>query len=191
MKKIGLFFGSFNPIHIGHLIIANYMAHYTDLAEVWLVVSPHNPLKKKDNLLNMYDRLEMVNLALEDAGQIRSTDIEFRLPQPSYTIDTLIHLQERYPDYTFVLIMGADNLLTLNKWKNYEIILRDFAIYVYPRPHCDINSWMNHPKITITSTPLMEISSTFIRKAIKDGKNVQYFLPDKVLQFIDKKGVYL
>jgi len=191
MKKIGLFFGSFNPIHIGHLIIANYMAHYTDLSEVWFVVSPHNPLKKKDNLLNMYDRLEMVNLALEDASQIRSTDIEFRLSQPSYTIDTLMHIQERYPDDHFVLIMGADNLLTLNKWKNYEVILRDFAIYVYPRPGCDISSWMKHPKITITDTPLMELSSTFIRNAIKDGKNVQYFLPDKVFQFIDKKGVYL
>jgi len=191
MAKIGLFFGSFNPIHIGHLIIANYMANHTDLKEVWFMVSPHNPLKKKDSLINMYDRLEMVNLAIEEASNIRSSNFEFHLPQPSYTIDTLIHLHERYPEKEFVLIMGSDNLNSLNKWKNYEIILRAFGIYVYPRPHCDINSWMNHPKITITSTPLMEISSTFIRKAIKDGKNVQYFLPDKVLQFIDKKGVYL
>lgn len=191
MQKIGLFFGSFNPIHIGHLIIANYMANYTDLSEVWLVVSPHNPLKKKDTLLNMYDRLEMVNLALEDAEHIRSNDLEFRLPQPSYTIDTLVHFKERYPDKDFVLIMGSDNLLTLEKWKNYEIILRDFSIYVYPRPHYDVAQWQEHPKITITRTPLMEISSTFIRNAVKEGKNVQYFLPEKVLAFIDKKGVYL
>ncbi|WP_134089583.1 nicotinate (nicotinamide) nucleotide adenylyltransferase [Olivibacter sp. XZL3] len=191
MQKIGLFFGSFNPVHIGHLIIANYMANYTDLSEVWLVVSPHNPFKKKDSLLNMYDRLEMVNLALEDAERIKANDIEFRLPQPSYTIDTLIHLKERHPTKDFVLIMGSDNLLTLKKWKNYEIILRDFSIYVYPRPNYGADEWMAHPRITFTETPLMEISSTFIRKAIKEHKNVQYFLPDKVLDFIDKKGVYL
>lgn len=191
MQKIGLFFGSFNPIHTGHLIIANYMANHTDLSEVWLVVSPHNPLKKKDSLLNMYDRLEMVNLALEDADNIRSNDIEFRLPKPSYTIDTLIHLQERYPNRNFVLIMGSDNLVTLKKWKNYEIILRDFEIYVYPRPGFDSTEWNSHPKITITDTPLMEISSTFIRNAIKKQKNVRYFLPNKVLDFIEKKGIYL
>ncbi|MEH6304928.1 nicotinate (nicotinamide) nucleotide adenylyltransferase [Olivibacter sp. CPCC 100613] len=191
MQKIGLFFGSFNPIHVGHLIIANYMANYTDLTEVWFVVSPHNPLKKKDGLLNMYDRLEMVNLAIDKADCIRASDIEFRLPQPSYTIDTLIHLRERYPTKDFVLIMGSDNLATLKKWKNYEIILRDFFIYVYPRPGYDVTEWTNHPRVTFTETPLMEISSTFIRKAIKDHKNVQYFLPDKVLDFIDKKGVYL
>lgn len=191
MQKIGLFFGSFNPIHTGHLIIANYMANHTDLSEVWLVVSPHNPLKKKDSLLNMYDRLEMVNLALEDADNIRANDIEFRLPKPSYTIDTLIHLQERFPNRNFVLIMGSDNLVTLKKWKNYEIILRDFEIYVYPRPGFDSSEWSNHSKITITDTPLMEISSTFIRNAVKERKNVRYFLPNKVLDFIEKKGIYL
>lgn len=167
------------------------MANHTDLSEVWLIVSPHNPLKKKDSLLNMYDRLEMVNLALEEAENIRSNDIEFRLPQPSYTIDTLTHLQERYPDKEFVLIMGSDNLLTLKKWKNYEIILRDFSIYVYPRPLYDAAEWADHPAITLTHTPLMEISSTFIRRAVKAHKNVRYFLPAKVLDFIDKKGLYL
>ncbi|QNL51313.1 nicotinate-nucleotide adenylyltransferase [Olivibacter sp. SDN3] len=191
MQKIGLFFGSFNPIHTGHLIIANYMANHTDLSEVWLIVSPHNPLKKKDSLLNMYDRLEMVNLALEEAENIRPNDIEFRLPQPSYTIDTLIHLQDKYPSKEFVLIMGSDNLLTLKKWKNYEIILRDFSIYVYPRPLYDALEWADHPSVTLTRTPLMEISSTFIRQAIKARKNVRYFLPNKVLDFIDKKGLYL
>ncbi|MCL4638786.1 MULTISPECIES: nicotinate (nicotinamide) nucleotide adenylyltransferase [Olivibacter] len=191
MQKIGLFFGSFNPIHIGHLIIANYMANYTDLSEVWLVVSPHNPLKRKDSLLNMYDRLEMVNLAIDNTDRIRASDIEFRLTQPSYTIDTLVHLKERYPTKDFVLIMGSDNLVTLKKWKNYEIILRDFFVYVYPRPGYDAGEWAEHPRITFTETPLMEISSTFIRNAIKDHKSVKYFLPDKVLDFIDKKGVYL
>jgi len=191
MQKVGLFFGSFNPIHTGHLIIANYMANYTDLSEVWLVVSPHNPLKKKDSLLNKYNRLEMVSLALEEATNIRASDIEFGLPQPSYTIDTLIHLRERYPNIEFVLIMGSDNLLTLKKWKNYEIILRDFSIYVYPRPNNEITEWSTHPKVIITKTPLMEISSTFIRNALKEGKDVRYFLPEKVLAFIDKTGVYL
>src|SRR5690606_13024582 len=191
MQKIGLFFGSFNPIHIGHLIIANYMANYTDLSEMWLVVSPHNPLKRKDSLLNMYDRLEMVNLAIDNTDRIRASDIEFRLTQPSYTIDTLVHLKERYPTKDFVLIMGSDNLVTLKKWKNYEIILRDFFVYVYPRPGYDVGEWAEHPRITFTETPLMEISSTFIRNAIKDHKSVKYFLPDKVLDFIDKKGVYL
>lgn len=190
MSKVGLFFGSFNPIHIGHLIIANYMANHADLTEVWLMVSPHNPLKKKDTLINMYDRLEMVNLALEGAENIRSSDFEFRLEVPSYTIDTLTHLHERYPEKEFVLIMGSDNLHTLKKWKNYEILLRDYQIYVYPRPGFDKHEFGEHPSITITDTPLMEISSTFLRKSIKGKKNVKYFLPDAVLDFIDKKGLY-
>lgn len=190
MSKTGLFFGSFNPVHIGHLIIANYMANHTDLKEVWMMVSPHNPLKKKAGLANMYDRLEMVNIALEDADNIRSSDFEFRLSQPSYTIDTLAHLHERYPTKEFALIMGSDNLQSFKKWKNYEIILRDYHIYVYPRPGYDINEFKDHPSITLTHTPLMEISSTFIRKAIQEKKNVKYFLPEKVLEFIDKAGLY-
>lgn len=190
MNKIGLFFGSFNPIHIGHLIIANYMANHTDLKEVWLMVSPHNPLKKKDTLINMYDRLEMVNLALEGAENLKSSDFEFHLAQPSYTIDTLTHLQERYPEKEFVLIMGSDNLVTLKKWKNYEILLRDYPIYVYPRPGFESEEFENHPSITLTRTPLMELSSTFLRQSIKEQKNIKYFLPDKVLDFIDKKGLY-
>jgi len=191
MNKIGLFFGSFNPIHTGHLIIANYMANYTDLSEVWLMVSPHNPLKKKNSLANMYDRLEMVNLALEDVENIKSSDFEFKLQQPSYTIDTLIHLQERYPTKEFVLIMGSDNLASLKKWKNYEIILRDYKIHVYPRPDYIDKEMATHPAITLTETPQMAISSTFIRKAIAAKKNIKYFLPDAVIDFIDKKGLYL
>jgi len=188
--KIGLFFGSYNPIHTGHLIIANYMANHTELAEVWLVVSPHNPLKDKNGLTNMYDRLEMAKLATENAEHLRVSDIEFALPQPSYTIDTLTHLHEKYPEKEFVLIMGADNLVSFKKWKNYEVLLKNYQIYVYPRPGADVAEWENHPAITFTQTPLMEISSTFIRKAIKAQKNVQFFLPDKVIDFIEGKGMY-
>ncbi|WP_207424564.1 nicotinate (nicotinamide) nucleotide adenylyltransferase [Desertivirga brevis] len=188
--KVGLFFGSFNPIHVGHLIIANYMANYSDLQSVWLVVSPHNPLKNKSSLANMYDRLEMARLATEDNDKIKVSDIEFKLPQPSYTIDTLTHLQERYPEHQYTLIMGADNLTSLKKWKNYEILLRDYNILVYPRPGFDAAELASHPSISITDTPVMEISSTFIRKAIKEGKSVQYMIPDKVFSFIDSKNLY-
>lgn len=188
--KTGLFFGSYNPIHIGHLIIANYMASFSELAEVWLVVSPHNPLKQKSGLANMYDRLEMAKLATENAPQIKVSDIEFKLPQPSYTIDTLAYLHEKYPEKQFVLIMGADNLASLKKWKNFELLLRDYQIYVYPRPGAVVSEWENHPSIIVTDTPQMEISSTFIRKAIKDKKNIQFFVPDQVLGFIESKGLY-
>ncbi len=191
MQHIGLFFGSFNPIHTGHLIIANYMANYTALDEVWLVVTPHNPLKKKDSLINQYDRLEMVNLAIEKTENIRSSTIEFSLPQPSYTIDTLAHLREKYPEKAFALIMGSDNLVSLHKWKNYEVILRDYRVLVYPRPNYPTPAeWVDHPSITITDTPLMEFSSTFIRNAVKSGKNIRYFVPDAVMAFIEGKGLY-
>ena len=188
--NVGLFFGSFNPIHIGHLIIANYMANFTDLDEVWMMVSPHNPLKDQKSLANMYDRLEMAKLALENAENIRVSDFEFQLPQPSYTIDTLTHLSEKYPGRQFSLIMGADNLLSLKKWKNYELILRDYHIYVYPRPGFENSEFLQHPSVTVTNSPLMEISSTFIRKSLKENKNVQFFIPDKVLEFIDSKNLY-
>lgn len=191
MQHIGLFFGSFNPIHTGHLIIANYMANYTALDEVWLVVTPHNPLKKKDSLINQYDRLEMVNLAIEKTENIRSSTIEFSLPQPSYTIDTLAHLREKYPEKAFALIMGSDNLVSLHKWKNHEVILRDYRVLVYPRPNYPTPAeWVDHPSITITDTPLMEFSSTFIRNAVKSGKNIRYFVPDAVMAFIEGKGLY-
>lgn len=191
MPKIGLFFGSFNPIHTGHLIIANYMANHTDLEEVWFVVSPHNPFKKKESLSTMYDRLEMVNLAIENAEKLRSSTIEFALPQPSYTIDTLIHLKEKYPDKEFILLMGSDNLHSFPKWKNHGMILRDYHIYVYPRPGHAGHELEKHPSVTITHTPLMELSATFIRQSVKAGKDIRYFVPDKVLEFIDSKGLYL
>ncbi len=188
--KTGLFFGSFNPVHTGHLIIASYMANFTGLDEVWMVVSPHNPLKDKKGLTNRYDRLEMVRLASESADRIKVSDIEFGLPQPSYTIDTLTYLHEKYPNRTFVLIMGADNLASFKKWKNYETLLKNYQIYVYPRPDADLTEWENHPSVVVTDTPQMDISSTFIRNAIKEKKNIQYFVPDQVLAFIERKNMY-
>ncbi len=190
-KKIGLFFGSFNPIHVGHLIIANYMVNYTSLDEVWFVVSPQNPFKEKKSLGNMYDRLEMVSLAIGDSDRLKASDIEFTLPQPSYTIDTLVHLKEKYPTKDFVLIMGEDNLEGLPKWKNADIILRDYEIIVYPRPGYDGGELKNHSAVTMTDTPVMELSSTLIRQALKERKNIQFYTPDKVIEFIDKKGLYL
>ena len=166
------------------------MANHTSLDKVWLVVSPHNPLKEKKDLIQVYDRLEMAKLAIEEAENISVSDVELKLPQPSYTIDTLTHLRELYPEHEFILIMGADNLKSLKKWKNYELILRDYHIYIYPRPGFENEELQNHPAVTITKTPLMELSSTFIRKAIADDKNVQFFLPDKVIEFIDSKSLY-
>jgi len=190
MAKTGLFFGSFNPIHTGHLIIASYMANFTDLEEVWLLVSPQNPLKNKKGLANMYDRLEMARLATEPSGRIKVSDIEFKLPQPSYTIDTLTYLHEKYPEKEFVLIMGADNLDSFKKWKNYEVLLKNYHLYVYPRYGFDLKEWKDHPSVTLTETPQMEISSTFIRKALKDNKNIQFVVPDKVIEFMDSKNMY-
>ncbi len=188
--KIGLLFGSFNPIHTGHLIIANYMANHTTLDKVWLVVSPQNPLKKYSDLINTYDRLEMAKLATDNSGRITVSDVELKLPQPSYTIDTLTHLKEKYPEHDFALIMGSDNLVSLPKWKNYKLILRDYRIYVYPRPGYENSDLASHPSVTITMTPLMELSATFIRKSLAEKKNIQYFVPDPVLDFIEKKNLY-
>ena len=188
--KIGLFFGSFNPVHVGHLVIAGYMANHTELKQLWFIVSPHNPLKSKNDLIHMYDRLEMAKLATEHAGNIRVSDIEFNLPKPSYTIDTLIHLKEKYPEHEFSLIMGSDNLQSLKKWKNYELILRDYRILVYPRPGYESSEFNDHPAVTMTNTPLMEISSTFIRRSFKEGKSIRFFVPDPVLDFIESKSLY-
>ena len=191
MKKIGLFFGSFNPIHVGHLIIAKYMINFTELDELWFVVSPQNPFKEKKSLGNMYDRLEMVNLAIEGEDRLRASDIEFNLPQPSYTADTLVHLCEKFPDKEFQLIMGEDNLQSFQKWKNADVILRDYKLVVYPRPGFNAAKLKAHPSVTMTETPLMELSSTFLRKCIKEKKDIRYYTVDKVREFIDKKGLYL
>ncbi len=190
LKKVGLFFGTFNPIHIGHLIIASYMVNFTDIDELWFIVSPQSPFKKKSTLLSNYHRLEMVEMAIEKQENMCVSDIEFRLPLPSYTINTLAYLKERYSNNKFVLIMGADNLATINKWKNYEIILQDYEIYVYPRPNVTPGEYASHPSVKITSAPIIEISSSFIRDAIKNKKNVSFFLPDKVYQYIKDMHFY-
>ncbi len=189
-KKIGLFFGSFNPIHIGHLILANYFTEYTDLKEVWFVVSPHNPLKEKQSLLNQNHRLYMVNLAIEDFPKFKASNIEFGLPQPSYTIHTLVHLKEEYPQYNFTLIMGQDNLATFHKWKNHEEILKNHTIYIYPRNEAKESKFDKHASITFTKAPQIDISSTFIRKAIKEKKDMRFFLHPKVWQYIDEMMFY-
>ena len=189
--KIGLYFGTFNPIHIGHLAIANHMAEFTPLDQVWLVVTPHNPHKTKSTLLDDYKRLEMVFLATEDYPKLKPSDIEFRLPQPNYTVYTLAHLQEKYPQHEFSLIMGGDNLASLHKWKNYETFLEHHGIFVYPRPGTDIpKQYQNREKIHIVSAPLMEISATFIRESIAAKKNIRPLLPEKVWQYVDRDNLY-
>jgi nicotinate-nucleotide adenylyltransferase len=187
---IGLFFGSFNPIHVGHMVLANYMASFTDLEQVWFVVSPHNPLKEKSSLLNQNQRLHMVNLAVDDSNTLKSSNIEFGLSQPSYTINTLAHLKEKYPQHRFSLIMGGDNLESFTKWKNYEEILKNHKIYVYPRPNTHFEEFKNHQNVVITEAPLMEVSSTMIRQAIKDKKDVSFFVPRAVWQYIEEMHFY-
>ncbi|MCF8273060.1 MAG: nicotinate-nucleotide adenylyltransferase [Flavobacteriaceae bacterium] len=190
--KVGLFFGSFNPIHIGHLVIANHMVEYSDLDQVWFVVTPHNPFKNKSSLLDNYQRLEMVYRATKDYTKIKPSDIEFNLPQPNYTINTLVYLQEKYPKHEFALIMGEDNLKSFHKWKNYELILENHDIYVYPRvsEQSIETQFDGHKKIHVINAPLMEISSTFIRQAIKEGKNVQPMLPQHVWEYLDEMNFY-
>lgn len=189
--KIGLFFGSFNPVHIGHLIIGNFMATQTDLQQVWFVISPQNPLKPKKTLLRDYDRLHLVQLAIGDNLQLRASDIEFNLPKPSYTIDTLAVLKEKYPDKEFVLLMGGDNLTSLSKWKSYELILRDYDIYVYSRPDYDVGELASHPRVRLyEEVPLMEISATYIRECLKRGKSIQYLVPDPVFHYLQTSNLY-
>lgn len=189
--KIGLFFGSFNPIHIGHLVIGNTMANSTDLDKVWYVVSPQNPFKKKKSLLHEFDRLDMVEKAIYDNHLLEASDIEFNLPKPSYTIDTLTFIQEKYPEHQFSLIMGSDNLMNLKKWKNYEKILQYFSIYVYPRPDSRDTDLDNHPKITFVEAPLLAISATFIRKCIQQNHSIKYLVPEVVEDYIHQKNFYV
>ncbi len=191
-KKIGLYFGTFNPIHIGHLTIANYMVEFGGLHEVWFVVTPHNPLKKKSTLLDDVHRLAMVRIAVEDFPKLKASNIEFDLPQPNYTVHTLAHLEERYPGEKFCLILGEDNLKSLPKWKNYEVILDRYELYIYPRISAgEVNtSLLNHPHIHRIDSPIMELSSTFIRKAIKEGKNIRPMLPQNVWEYLDEMNFY-
>ena len=190
--KVGLFFGTFNPIHVGHLTIANHLAEYSDLDQVWFVVTPHSPFKKKNSLLDDHQRLEMVYRATKDYPKLKQSDIEFKLPQPNYTVNTLAHLEEKYPDHVFALIMGEDNLKSFHKWKNYQVILEMHDIYVYPRvSNGKIKTEFDeHPRINHIDAPIMELSSTFIRKSIKAGKNVRPMLPENVWEYLDEMNFY-
>ncbi len=190
--KIGLYFGTFNPIHVGHLIIANHMAEHSYLDQIWLVVTPHNPHKQKNSLLDDYHRFEMVFLATKDYPKLKPSDVEFKLPQPNYTVNTLAHLKEKYPQHEFSLIMGEDNLNSFHKWKNYEVILQNHNIYVYPRLNSgEIDEqFINHSKIHRIGAPVIELSSTFIRESIKNGKIVAPMLPEKVWNYIDHNVFY-
>ena len=199
--EIGLYFGTFNPIHVGHLIIANYMADYTDLDKVWLIVSPQNPMKEKNTLLADIHRLALVKIAIEDNENLSVSDIEFNLPKPSYTVHTLAYLREKYPQHQFSLIMGEDNLRTLHKWKNHEQILQHHKLYVYPRVlteqeldelrdyHLE-SPYKKHPNVIMCDAPVMKVSSSFIRKAIKDKKDIRYLLTDPVQRYIEEMHFY-
>ncbi len=191
-KKIGLYFGTFNPIHVGHLTIANHMVEFSDLDEVWLVVTPHNPHKKKKTLLDDIHRLAMVRIAVEEYPKLKASNIEFDLPQPNYTVNTLAYLEEKYPEAQFSLIMGEDNLKSLHKWKNYEVIVNRYDLYVYPRiSEGNVeNEFLAHGNIHRVAAPIMEISSTFIRKAIKDRKNIRPMLPQNVWEYLDEMNFY-
>ncbi len=188
--KIGLFFGSFNPIHVGHLIIANYMATHTDLKEVWLVVSPQNPLKQKSSLARDYDRLHLVRLAIDTNPKLQASNIEFDLPKPSYTVDTLAYIREKHPTKEFVLIMGGDNLGTFHKWKNYETILKNHQIYVYSRPKYELGALADHESVVLFEAPLMDISASYIRKCIKNGKSVEYLVTPSVFEYLEVSSLY-
>lgn len=189
-KKVGLFFGSFNPLHVGHMILANYMVTNDHMDECWFVVSPQNPFKKKSTLLDEIHRYAIVQRSIEDDTRFKVSNIEFSMSQPSYTIDTLVRLEEKYPNKDFVLILGQDNLKSLHKWKNIDEILKQFEIYVYPRAGVDATEWDNHPKIHRVAAPKVELSATFIRSSIKKGLDVRWMLPEKAWDYIQEMNFY-
>ncbi|MEM7107323.1 MAG: nicotinate (nicotinamide) nucleotide adenylyltransferase [Bacteroidota bacterium] len=188
--NIGLFFGSFNPIHTGHLIIANIMVETTELEEVWFVVSPHNPFKKRKSLLHEFDRMDMVNQAIYDNYKLRASDVEFSMPKPSYTIDTLTYLDAQHANKRFSLILGADNLSHFRKWKNADVLLENYSLFIYPRPGVQPSELIEHPNVKMVEAPMMDISATFIRKCIKSGFSVKYLVHDAVEQIIKAKSFY-
>ena len=190
MTKTGLYFGSFNPIHIGHLAIAGFMLEYSGIDQLWFVVSPQNPLKEKKSLLAGHHRLELVRQAVEADDRNRVSDIEFKMPVPSYTIDTLAYLEEKHPDITFYLVMGADGLKSFNRWKHAKLICGKYHRLVYPRPGISADEILSHPNVTLVDAPMMEISSSFIRDAIRKGKDTRYFLPEKVYRYIKEMHFY-
>lgn len=190
--KIGLFFGTFNPIHIGHMIIANYMVEFSDFDKVWFVITPRSPFKLKETLLSNHHRLAMAKIAVENYPKLKTSDIEFNLPEPNFTINTLIHIEEKFPKHQFCLLLGEDNLKGFQKWKNYETILKNYELYVYPRiskENVD-PQLLNHAKINRVNAPIVEISSTFLRKAIKDKKDISTMLPTNVWKYIDEMNFY-
>lgn len=187
--NIGLYFGSFNPIHTGHLIIASHVVNQTNIQQVWLVVSPQNPFKTATGLLNEYDRLHLVNLAIDDETRIRAADVEFKLPRPSYTIDTLTYLREKYPQHQFSIIMGSDGFQNLPKWKNADLLVKEYPIIIYKRPGFDITDTLN-ASVQILDAPMLDISATFIRNTIREGKSIRYLVPDKVREEIERNNYY-
>lgn len=187
--KIGLYFGSFNPIHVGHLIIANHVINETDIQQLWFVVSPHNPLKPSSGLLDEYNRLHLVKSAINGENKLRTSIIEFHLAKPSYTVDTLAHLTEKYPQHQFAIIMGSDSFSNLTRWKNYNLIIQNHKLYLYERPGFKIDNNIN-AKIEVLNAPLLQISSTKIREIIKEGKSIRYLVTDNVKDEIDKNGYY-
>lgn len=189
--KIGLFFGSFNPIHVGHLILASTICDNSDLDKIWFVVSPQNPLKKNKTLLHEFDRLDLVREAIKEDDRFEVTDIEFTMPRPSYTVDTLVYLKEKYSSYDFTLIMGEDNLNTFHKWKNHQIIIDRFSVVVYPRlGFVDKNNFLSFGSVSKVEAPEIQVSSTLIRKNIKDGRSIKYLVPSYLEELILSKGFY-
>ncbi len=191
MKKVGIYSGSFNPIHHGHVMLANYLVEFSDLDELWFVVTPQNPLKKKEDLLDDDERLKMVQLAIGDDPRIRVSDIEMHLPTPSYTINTLTALSEQYPDIEFVFICGMDSLQNLKHWREYQKILDNYELLVFPREGYDGGDLLNYPSVTVLKTPILEISSTFIRQCVKEGRDVRHFMPEKAFLYMKEHGFYL
>ncbi len=189
-KNTALFFGSFNPVHIGHMAIANFLVEFTEVDDLWFVVTPQNPLKERANLLPDADRLEMVRLAIDDDPRFRASDIEFRLPKPNFTINTLAYISEKFPERKFYLVIGGDNLQYFNKWKNPEEILKQYKLLVYARPGYDGGEYAKHPSVRIVQAPQIEISSSFIRKAIQNGHNPNHFMPPKVAKYVDEMNFF-
>jgi nicotinate-nucleotide adenylyltransferase len=187
--KIGLYFGSFNPVHIGHLIIANHAVNVTDLNQVWFVVSPQNPFKQSATLLNEYHRLHLIKAAIDGENSLRASSVEFALPKPSYTVDTLAYLKEKHPEHDFSILMGSDGFQNINKWKNYEVIVKNHLIYIYKRPGFEITDHFG-ATIQLLDAPLLEISSTHIRELIKARKSIRFLVPDVVKEEIELAGYY-
>jgi nicotinate-nucleotide adenylyltransferase len=188
--KIGLFFGSFNPIHNGHLIIANHILNETDIDKLWFIVSPQNPFKQADSLLNNYDRLHLLSKAIENDHRMKASDIEFKLPKPSYTATTLAYLKEKHSDHQFVIIIGGDSFQNLGKWKNYEAIIKNYQLIIYKRPGFEITNNID-AKVLVMDAPLLEISATYIRELVKQNKSIKYLVPENIEQEIQGNRFFI